>query len=95
MPYMGICSGFFHSYEKKGAEAVKMSPYYSEENLQAAGRLEMLKEKYSANTTQILLGFFTVQDFPCVPLYGTGKPERIREAAEAFTIPFEKADFER
>ena len=93
MPYMGICSGFFHSYEKKGAEAVKDSPYYTEKNRQAAEKLEMLKEKYQANTTQILLGFFTVQDFPCIPLYGTGKPERIKEAAQAFAIPFEKEDF--
>ncbi len=94
MPYMGICTGFFHSYEKKGAEAVKESPYYTEGNLRAAKRLEELKEKYGANTTQILLGFFTVQDFPCLPLYGTGKPERLKEAAEAFSIAFEKEDFE-
>ena len=32
MPYMGICTGFFHSYEKKGAGAVKESPYYTEGN---------------------------------------------------------------
>lgn len=93
MPYMGICSGFFHSFEKKGEDAIKESPYYTGENLQAAKRLGILKEKYSATTTQILLGFFTVQDFSCLPLYGTGKPERIKEAADAFSIPFEKADF--
>lgn len=93
MPYMGICSGFFHNYEKKGADAVKESPYYTEGNRQAAGRLKMLKEKYGADTTQILLGFFTVQDFPCLPLYGTGKPERLKDAAKAFSIAFEKEDF--
>ena len=53
----------------------------------------MLKEKYDADTTQILLGFFTVQDFPCLPLYGTGKPERLKDAAKAFSIAFEKEDF--
>ncbi len=94
MPYMGICSGFFHSFERKGAEAVKESPYYTEGNMQAAEQLRKLKEKYGANTTQILLGFFTVQDFPCLPLYGTGKPERLKEAADAFSITFEKEDFE-
>ena len=94
MPYMGICSGFFHAYEKKGEEAVKLSPYATEGNLRAAKRLLALKEKYHANLTQLLLGFFTVQDFPCLPLYGTGKPERLREAAEAFDIVFEKKDFE-
>lgn len=93
MPYMGICSGFFHSLEKKGGEAVKDSPYYTEENLRAARRLETLKEKYNADLTQILLGFFTVQDFPCLPLYGTGKPERLKDAAKAFSIAFEKEDF--
>lgn len=93
MPYMGICSGFFHNYEKKGGDAVKESPYYTEGNRKAAGRLDMLKEKYGADTTQILLGFFTVQDFPCLPLYGTGKPERLRDAAKAFSIAFEKEDF--
>lgn len=94
MPYMGICSGFFHAYEKKGEEAVKLSPYATEGNLRAAKRLLALKEKYHANLTQLLLGFFTVQDFPCLPLYGTGKPERLKEAAEAFDIVFEKKDFE-
>lgn len=93
MPYMGICSGFFHTYEKKGEEAVKQSPYATEGNLRAAKRLSTLKEKYNANLTQILLGFFTVQDFPCLPLYGTGKPERLKEAAAAFDIVFEKEDF--
>ncbi len=93
MPYMGIASGFFHSYEKKGADAVKESPYYTEKNMQRIKRLEMLKEKYNANTTQILLGFFTVQDFYCLPLYGTGKPERMKEAADAFSIAFERKDF--
>lgn len=93
MPYMGICSGFFHSYEKKGSEAVKDSPYATEGNRKAAERLAALKEKYHATTTQILLGFFTVQEFPCLPLYGTGKPERIKEAADTFDIPFEKEDF--
>lgn len=93
MPYMGICSGFFHNYEKKGADAVKESPYYTEGNRQAAGRFKMLKEKYGADTTQILLGFFMVQDFPCLPLYGTGKPERLKDAAKAFSIAFEKEDF--
>lgn len=93
MPYMGIASGFFHSYEKKGEDAVKASPYYTEGNRKAAERLKMLKEKYDADTTQILLGFFTVQDFPCLPLYGTGKPERLKDAAKAFSIAFEKEDF--
>ena len=93
MPYMGIASGFFHSYEKKGEDAVKASPYYTEGNREAAERLKMLREKYDADTTQILLGFFTVQDFPCLPLYGTGKPERLKDAAKAFSIAFEKEDF--
>lgn len=93
MPYMSICSAFFHLYDAKGESAVKDSPYYTEGNIRIAKRLNALKEKYNATLTQIVLGFFTVQDFPCIPLYGTQTAERLKDAAGAFEISFDKNDY--
>ncbi len=93
MPYMGVCSGFFHIYDSKGEEAVKNSPYYTEGNLKMAKRMAELKEKYNATITQIVLGFFTVQDFPCVPLYGAQSADTLAEAAGTFEISFDKEDY--
>lgn len=93
MPYMGVCSGFFHIYESKGEEGVKNSPYYTKGNMRMAGRLASMKEKYGATVTQIVLGFFTVQDFPCVPLYGPQFVEHLEDAAGAFEIKFQKQDY--
>lgn len=94
MPYMGVCSGFFHIYSNKGEEGVKNSPYYTEGNMRMAKRLNSLKEKYGATVTQIVLGFFTVQDFPCVPLYGPQFVEHLEDAAGTFEITFDKEDYE-
>ena len=44
MPYMGVCSGFFHKYAAGGADAVKGSPYYTEGNLKTAERVKELCE---------------------------------------------------
>lgn len=93
MPYMGVCSGFFHIYDAKGEDAVKKSPYYTEGNMRFAKKLSALKEKYNATVTQIVLGFFTVQDFPCVPLYGAQVAENLKEAAATFDIAFDKEDY--
>ena len=93
MPYMGVCSGFFHIYDSKGEEGVKNSPYYTEGNLKMARRLAALKEKYNATVTQIVLGFFTVQEFPCVPLYGAKTADNLKEAAGTFDIRFDKEDY--
>ena len=73
MPYMGVCSGFFHKYAAGGADAVKGSPYYTEGNLKTAERVKELCEKYNATVTQAVLGFFGQQDFDCAPLYGPKK----------------------
>lgn len=93
MPYMGVCSGFFHIYAAKGEEAVKNSPYYTEGNMRMAKRMDALREKYGATVTQIVLGFFTVQDFPCVPLYGPQFVEHLEDAAGTFEIAFDKEDY--
>lgn len=93
MPYMGVCSGFFHIYEEKGEQGVKGSPYYTEENIKMAERIRDLKEKYGATVTQIVLGYFTVQDFPCIPLYGPRCVEHLKDAAGTFDIRFDREDY--
>lgn len=93
MPYTGNCGGFFQLLEIKGEEAVKKSPYYTEQNLKVAAHLKELKEKYQITMTQAVLGFFTQQDFSCLPLFAASKTERLLEALNTFEIPFEKEDY--
>lgn len=93
MPYMGVCSGFFHKYIEKGPDAVKGSPYYTEGNRKVAERVKALCDKYRATVSQVVLGFFGQQDFDCAPLYGPKNAEQIEEAMKAFEIPFEKEDY--
>lgn len=93
MPYMGVCSGFFHKYIGKGPDAVKDSPYYTDGNLKIAERVRTLCNKYHATVSQIVLGFFVQQDFACAPLYGPKNVEQIEEAMKTFEIPFEKEDY--
>lgn len=93
MPYMGNCSGFFHIYASKGEEAVKGHPYATEKNLQMARRLKELTEKYNCAVTNIVLGYFTLEKFPCVPLYGPMGAQSIIEAANTFNIKFDPEDY--
>ncbi|MBC5690501.1 aldo/keto reductase [Mediterraneibacter sp. NSJ-55] len=94
MPYMGVCSGFFNKILSKGEEAVKDSPYYTEGNIRIAQKLKQIMEKYGATATQAVLGFFTCQDFACLPLYGPRGAESLEEACGTFEIPFTKEDYE-
>ena len=94
MPYMGVCSGFFHKYMAKGADAVKDSAYYTEGNIKVAGRVKELCEKYHATVTQVVLGFFRQQDFACAPLYGPKDARQIEEAMKTYEIPFIREDFD-
>lgn len=94
MPYMGVCSGFFHIYAAKGEEAVKNSPYYTEGNMRMAKRVMELCEHYNATVSQVVLGFFGQQEFNCAPLYGPQNVEQLEEAMKAFEIPFCKADYD-
>lgn len=93
MPYMGNCSGFFHIYAAKGEEAVKGHPYATEGNLRMARRLPELMEKYGCAVTNIVLGYFTQEAFPCVPLYGPLNEASIVEAAKTFDIRFDPQDY--
>lgn len=94
MPYMGVCSGFFNKILSKGEEAVKDSPYNTEGNIRIAQKLKQIMEKYGATATQAVLGFFTCQDFACLPLYGPRGTESLEEACGTFEIPFTKEDYE-
>ncbi len=93
MPYMGVCGGFFNKFIEIGEESVKDSPYYTEGNIRVAHRLKEIMEKYGATATQAVLGFFTCQDFACLPLYGPRGVESLQEACDTFEIPFEKEDY--
>lgn len=94
MPYMGVCSGFFHIYAAKGEDAVKGSPYYTEGNLKVAQRVLELCKHYNATVSQVVLGFFGQQEFECAPLYGPQNVAQLQEAMKAFEIPFTKSDYE-
>lgn len=93
MPYMGNASGFFHIYTAKGKAGVEGHPYATERNLVMADRIPKLTEKYNCAVTNIVLGYFTQEAFPCVPLYGPMDEASIVEAARTFDIQFDKEDY--
>lgn len=94
MPYMGVASGFFHSFAARGEEAVRSSPYYTPGNVRAAKRCLELTEKYGATVSQVVLGFFQCREFPCLPLYGPKDADQIADAMGALEIPFTREDFD-
>ena len=93
MPYSGVANGFFHKYITEGKESVKNSPYYTKDNLRIVERVLELMKEYDASPSQVVLGYFTQQDFPCVPLYGPRNPEQVEEAMRTFDIGFKKDDY--
>lgn len=93
MPYMAACSGFFHMFLESGEEKVKKSPYYSEGNIRTVHNVMKLMRKYRASVSQILLGFFSQQEFPCIPLYGPQDAEQLRDAMGTLDIRFSGEDF--
>lgn len=92
MPYFSVCSGFFHKLRAGGEEAVRESPYYSQENLALARQMFHLAEEYHTSVTNVLLRFFFAQDFDSCPLYGPSRPEQLEDLQGLFelTIPREK-----
>lgn len=94
MPYMGVASGFFHIYAVKGEEGVKNSSYCTPDNLKVAERCMELTRKYNASVSQIVLGFFGSQEFPCLPLYGPQNVEQIVDAMGTLNIDFDYTDFQ-
>ena len=93
MPYRGAAAGFFHFYISGGTDAVRTHPYFSEENVKRAERVKELMQKYNASVSQVILGYFFVQPFPCVPLYGPQNIAQLKDAMDTCQIHFEKEDF--
>lgn len=93
MPYSSVCSGFYHKLFNEGKWAVSSMEYYTERNIANAECLHELMEEYAISVTQAVLGYLICQKFPCVPLYGPGNVEQLREAVETFHIPFRYEDY--
>lgn len=91
--YFGNCGGFFQQYLEGGAAAVRDAAYLTDGNRGVAKRLSRLAQKYDATILQVVLGFFTQLDFPCLPLFGPRSGDNLREAMGIFDIPFTKEDF--
>lgn len=94
MPYMGVASGFFHLYVNKGPAAVQNNPYFTEKNIAVAEHCKELMKKYNASVSQVILGFFMHQPFPCVPLYGPQNVEQLEDAMGMVNTKFCKEDFD-
>lgn len=94
MPYMGVCSGFFHNLRTKGIEAVKESCYHTASNLEIASHIYKLCERKDYTVTQALLGFFEVQDFDVLPLASADNREQFAELSRALGTGFDVKDYE-
>lgn len=94
MPYMGVCSGFFHKLQKKGLDAVAGSCYNTPENLEIAKGLDELCARRGLTITQALLGFFQVQDVPMVPLASASNLAQLAELEKALQTEFSPADYD-
>lgn len=88
MPYMGVCSGFFHKLKAKGLEAVKDSCYNTDGNLRLAEGIYRLCEVRGITITQALLGFFSVMDIPALPLAGASSLKQLAELNETLSTEF-------
>lgn len=55
--------------------------------------LAPMREKYSASTAQIALAWLMKLPSNGIPIMGTGKTERLKEAAEATTLKFDRQDW--
>ena len=91
--YRGAAAGFFHLYIEGGVEAVRLHPYYSEENIRRAERVRELMQKYGATVSQVILGYFFVLPFHCLPLYGPQNIAQLKDAMDACSIRFQREDF--
>ncbi|MEW4412189.1 aldo/keto reductase [Clostridium sp. AN503] len=93
MPYMGVCSGFFHKLRAKGSEAVQDSCYHTAPNLEIAGHIYRLCEQKGYTITQALMGFFAVQDFDVLPLASADDQGQFEELSKAMATEFDAADY--
>lgn len=91
--YFGNCGGFFQQYLEGGEAAVRDKAYLTDGNRSVAQRISQLTQKYGITVLQVVLGFFTQLEFPCLPLFGPRNAENLKAAMEIFAIPFTKEDF--
>lgn len=92
MPYSSVAEGYFHHILKNPATAAG-SVYDTEGNRQAAFRVRELMEQRRASLTQVLLGFFLHQPFPCIPLVGPAGAEQLSDLMKTMEIPFRDEDY--
>ena len=93
MPYMGVCSGFFHALQAKGLEAVKDSCYNTAPNLKIADAIYDLCRRKGCSITQVLMGFFAVQDLDMVPLAGARNLEQLQDLKNALKTEYDVRDY--
>lgn len=94
MPYMGVCSGFFHLLKNKGIDAVKEMCYNTEGNLKVADGIFKLCDEKGYTITQALLGFFRVQDFDVLPLASADNMSQLEELEKALNMEYDPKDYE-
>jgi aryl-alcohol dehydrogenase-like predicted oxidoreductase len=93
MPYSSVCNGFFHLLAAGKEEKAKSSPYYTQKNLELAAKLKDLCRKYNASVSQILTGFFTVQEFDVISLVGVSNAEHLNDVMGTLRFNFDAEDF--
>ena len=91
MPFSGVADGYFHRFLLKGEGG---GSFDTEENRNFAKKIPMLQEKYNATITQVLLGYFKMLPFTCVPLFGPRDESQLEDAMKAEEIPFTREDFQ-
>ena len=90
--YYSVASGYFHRYLNGGEAAVIGNPYDTLKNRMIAQRVKELCEQYRCAVTQVLLGWFSVREYPCIALYGPSCTEQLIEAMKTPLISFNKDD---
>ena len=58
-----------------------------------AKKLNTLTKKYNCSLTQIIMGFFLVQDMPFCALAGASREAQLLDFMETLNIPFDLNDF--
>jgi len=92
MPYMSLCSAFFHLLNAKGEEAVKHLPYYTEGNLQLYKNIKSIAANHNTGITQVLLGFILTRKPEMLPLVSASNLEQLDAVMDTFNIDFTSED---
>ncbi|WP_225049323.1 aldo/keto reductase [Lacticaseibacillus kribbianus] len=93
MPYSGMANGFFHHFAQGGAPAVAGSEYATTANLAIAQNAVALAQRTGATMTQVVLGFFAVQPFACLPLFAPRNLAQLTDALADTAPAFTAADY--